>query len=88
MNYTLNYFSKELQLGNQQLFNKLFSDYYVNLCRFAYTFLKDADTSEEVVQEVFINLWEQREKLSISTSIRSFLYTSVRNRALNHIRST
>ncbi|WP_320052883.1 RNA polymerase sigma-70 factor [uncultured Acetobacteroides sp.] len=88
MNDTLNHFCRELQHGNQRLFNQLFADYYVNLCRFAYTYLKDNDTSEEIVQEVFINLWEQRDRLTINTSIRSFLYTSVKNRALNHIRNS
>jgi RNA polymerase sigma-70 factor, Bacteroides expansion family 1 len=87
MNDTLNHFCRELQRGNQRLFNQLFADYYVNLCRFAYTYLKDNDISEEIVQEVFITLWEQRATLEIYTSIRSFLYTSVKNRSLNHIRS-
>jgi RNA polymerase sigma-70 factor, ECF subfamily len=88
MNDTLNHFSKEFQRGNRQLFNQLFSDYYVNLCRFAYTYVKDADISEEIVQEMFIALWEQRDTLNITTSIRSFLYTSAKNRSLNHIRNS
>ena len=67
-------------------FNSLFSDYYVNLCRFAYTYLKNTDTSEELVQELFIKIWENRETIEITTSIRSFLYTSVKNRVLNFIR--
>lgn len=88
MNNTLNNFSQELQLGNRQIFDQLFADYYVNLCRFAYTYLRDDDTSEEIVQEVFIALWEQRETLDINTSLRSFLYTSVKNRSLNYIRNS
>lgn len=88
MNDTLNHFSQELQRGNKQLFNQLFTDYYVNLCRFAYTYVKDNDISEEIVQEVFIALWEQRAAFSINTSVRSFLYTSVKNRSLNHIRNS
>lgn len=88
MNDTLHHFSRDLQRGNLHIFNQLFADYYVNLCRFAYTYLKDNDTSEEIVQEVFIALWEQRTTFSISTSIRSFLYTSVKNRSLNHIRNS
>lgn len=87
MNDTLHHFSQDFQRGNRQLFNQLFSDYYVNLCRFAYTYLKDNDDSEEIVQEVFITLWENRAKLVINTSIRSFLYTSVKNRSLNFIRN-
>lgn len=88
MSKSLNQFTQDLKKGNRQLFNQLFSDYYVNLCRFAYTYLKDDGISEEIVQEVFIALWEQRETLDISTSIRSFLYTSVKNRSLNYIRNS
>jgi len=87
MKDTLNHFGKEFQYGNRKFFNQLFLDYYVNLCRFSYTYLKDNDISEEIVQEVFINLWEQRDSIDINTSIRSFLYTSVKNRSLNHIRN-
>jgi len=67
-------------------YNQLFHDYYVDLCRFAFTFVKDSDASEEIVQEVFIALWEKRHSLEISHSIRSFLYTSVKNKALNYVR--
>jgi RNA polymerase sigma-70 factor, ECF subfamily len=81
------HFGREFQNNNRQLFNQLFSDYYVNLCRFAYTYLKDDDISEEIVQEVFIALWEHRTTLDINVSIRSFLYISVKNRSLNYIRS-
>lgn len=88
MNNSLNQLTQDLQRGNRQLFNQLFSDYYVNLCRFAYTYINDDDISEEIVQEVFISLWEQRESLNINTSIRSFLYTSVKNRSLNYIRNS
>jgi RNA polymerase sigma-70 factor (ECF subfamily) len=87
MTDTLNHLDNELQHGNRKLFNQLFTDYYVNLCRFSYTYLRDNDTSEEIVQEVFINLWEQRDSIDINSSIRSFLYTSVKNRSLNYIRN-
>jgi RNA polymerase sigma-70 factor, ECF subfamily len=87
MNDTLNHFGKEFQRGNRQLFNRLFSDYYVNLCRFAYTYLKDHDISEEIVQEVFITLWEQRATIDIQVSIRSLLYTAVKNKSLNYVRN-
>jgi RNA polymerase sigma-70 factor (ECF subfamily) len=83
----LNLFSNQLKEGNLELFNQFFTDYYVNLCRFAYTYVKDSDTAEEIVQEMFISIWEQRKNLSINSSVRSFLYTSVKNRALNYIRN-
>ena len=87
MNDSFNHFGQQLHQNNRQLFNQLFADYYVNLCRFAYTYVSDNDIAEEIVQEVFIALWEQRKTLNIHTSIRSFLYTSVKNKALNYIRN-
>jgi RNA polymerase sigma-70 factor (ECF subfamily) len=86
MKASLNQLYKELKSNNKEHFNQLFSDYYVNLCRFAYTYVKDSAIAEEIVQEVFISIWEKRQELVISSSIRSFLYTSVKNKALNHIR--
>ena len=87
MDNNLNLFSRQLQEGNREMFNQFFTDYYVNLCRFAYTYVKDNDTAEEIVQEIFISIWEQRKTFQINTSIRSFLYTSVKNRSLNYIRN-
>ena len=87
MNRTLNQVTEKLKNIDKEYFNQLFTDYYVNLCRFAYTYVRDTDISEEIVQELFISLWEKHETLSISSSIRSFLYTSVKNKALNYIRN-
>lgn len=86
MKDTLNYLWDKFQHNDPQSFDKLFTDYYVNLCRFAYTYVKDEDLSEEIVQEIFIGLWEQRSTLKIKTNIRSLLYTSVKNRSLNYLR--
>jgi RNA polymerase sigma-70 factor (ECF subfamily) len=49
--------------------------------------LKDEDASEEVVQDLFIFLWENRTNIDIKSSLRAFLYTSVKNRSLNYIRN-
>ncbi|MFW5707749.1 MAG: RNA polymerase sigma-70 factor [Bacteroidota bacterium] len=65
---------------------ELFDLYYNNLCRFASGYLSDPDTAEEIVQQVFINLWNQREKIDPEKQIKSYLFTSVKNRCLNHIR--
>jgi RNA polymerase sigma-70 factor, ECF subfamily len=84
---SLNILGKQLQEGNSKLYDQLFTDYYVNLCRFAFTYLNDADAAEEIVQDLFISVWENRLTLNISSSVRSFLYTSVKNRALNYLRN-
>jgi RNA polymerase sigma-70 factor, ECF subfamily len=86
-NSSADQFYKELKNNNKEQFNQLFTDFYVNLCRFAYTYVKDNDIAEEIVQEIFISLWEKRQSIVITTSVRSFLYTSIKNKALNYIRN-
>jgi RNA polymerase sigma-70 factor, ECF subfamily len=76
-----------LQLGNKSTFDFLFKSYYSGLCSYAYTYLKSADISEEIVQEVFVRLWEKHQKILIHTSIRAYLYQSVFNGCMNYIKS-
>ena len=73
------------EFENIQDFELLFKEHYKNLCAYAYLFLKDADTSEDTVQEVFLKLWKNKEKISIETSLKSYLFRSVRNSCLNVI---
>ncbi len=67
-------------------FENLFKEYFEPLCRYALNFVSDNDTSKEIVQDVFINLWNKRETLDTTKPIKSYLYTSIRNRCLNYIR--
>ena len=76
---------EQMQAGNEKAFDKLFLKYYNSLCRFAYIYLKDEFASEEIIQELFINIWEQRDILKIQTSLISYLYTAAKNRALNYL---
>jgi len=64
----------------------VFRDYYKPLVRYGNTFLKDSDDAEDIVQQVFVSLWEKRDQLDIQTSIRAVLYKSVQNACLNKIK--
>lgn len=64
----------------------VFRDYYKPLVRYGTTFLKDSDEAEDIVQQVFVSLWEKRTQLDIHTSIRAVLYKSVQNACLNKIK--
>ncbi len=66
-------------------FEKLFRDYYVPLCRYAYSIVRDANSAEEIVQEFFYSYWLNRKRLSIKLSVKSYLYRSVRNRAIRFL---
>ena len=71
---------------DQGSFEKLFREYFPPLMAFAGKILVDEDEAREVVQKVFISLWEKRSKIDVSTSLKSYLFTSVHNRSLNVIR--
>lgn len=74
-----------IDLENRQIFRKLFDDFYVPLCLFAERYLGDSGLANDTVQECFIKLWQQREDFEFLHQIKSFLYTSVKNRALNEL---
>ncbi|MEZ5082725.1 MAG: RNA polymerase sigma-70 factor [Bacteroidales bacterium] len=71
---------------NRSDFEKLFKELYSSLCHFAYGFIYDFDNAQEIAQDVFINLWQTRETIDPKKSVKSYLFTSVKNRCLNYIR--
>lgn len=86
MNYSREiYMAERLQAGDQAVFKEIFDEHYALLCHVAYRYLNDADQAEEVVQDLFVRLWEKRAGLTIETSLRSYLLRAVRNQCLNLI---
>ena len=67
-------------------FEELFRIYFTPLMAFARKILVDEDEAREVVQKVFIALWEKREEIDLTSSIKPYLFTSVHNRSLNVVR--
>lgn len=61
----------------------LFREHYRALCGFATGYLRDVAQAEDLVQDVFAKLWEERGKLQIRTAPKAYLFNAVRNRALN-----
>ncbi len=72
--------------GDKAEFEKLFKDFYAPLTLFVAGIVNDRDQAEEIVQDLFYNLWINREKIFIQTSLKSYLYQGARNRALKLIR--
>ncbi|MGS0524411.1 RNA polymerase sigma-70 factor [Zobellia nedashkovskayae] len=64
-----------------------FDKHYQELVVYANGYLFDKDSSEDIVQEVFIYIWEHASKLNIEKSLKGYLYTMVRNRCFNHLKS-
>lgn len=67
-------------------FERLFFRYYSELCAYANTYVQHAEDAEELVEDLFVWLWEHRAGWDAHTSVRQYLYSAVRNRALKHLR--
>ena len=68
------------------VFESAFKEYYIPLCLFADKYLNDMEASKDLVHDVFIDLWEKEIKVISSKSVKSFLYTVVRNNSINCLR--
>jgi RNA polymerase sigma-70 factor (ECF subfamily) len=76
---------RRIKQGDEGQFESLFRSSYVSLVRYAKTLIRDHDTAEEIVQDLFFRLWKDREKLQIESSLNGYLYRAVHNRCLHHI---
>ncbi len=72
--------------ASQKAFDALFKEQYQPLCRFAYSLLDSVELAEEVVADVFIKIWKNKENLQIQTSLKAYLMASVRNRSIDYLR--
>src|SRR5690606_10968815 len=75
-----------MRTGDQAAFKAIFLFYEKRLYSFSFRFLKDREQAEEILQEVFLNLWINREKIDSSYPLGSFLYTVTRRLTLNYLR--
>ena len=75
-----------IKRGDKGAFREVFDHYFNPLAAFGYKYVKDQYAVEDMVQEVFISFWEQGANFDHINAVKSFLYTSVRNKCLNHIK--
>jgi RNA polymerase sigma-70 factor (ECF subfamily) len=72
--------------GDKDAFALIFRSFYKDLVLFGCTFLTEKADCEDIIQGVFLHLWENRQTLEINSSLKSFLLRSVRTACLDHIR--
>lgn len=77
---------KQLNAGEVSALEYLFHQYYDDLCRYILVFTKDIAIAENIVQDLFVYIWEHRETIEIHVSFESYLYQASRYKALNHRR--
>lgn len=77
---------KKMIDGDIDSFKYFFDIYYDNLCNFVHVYLHDQVLAEEIVQDIFVYFWENREKLKINTSVKSYLFSASKFKSLNLLR--
>jgi len=76
---------ERIRQGDVEQFESLFRSSYVSLVRYAKTLIKDHDTAEEIVQDLFVRLWQDKDKIKIKSSLNGYLFRSIHNRCLHYI---
>lgn len=77
---------RNIKAGEQKTFEALFRTYFQPLSLYAASIINSQEDGEEIVQDLFFQIWEKRQQLHITSSLKSYLYRSVRNRCLNFIK--
>ena len=72
--------------NDEKAFEKIFSLFYPVLFMFAKKYIEEQHAREDIVQDIFVSLWEDRKKLTINTSLRNYLLVAVRNNCINYLR--
>lgn len=68
-------------------FDKTYKTYYPKLVRLANTYLLSISDSENLVQDIFLQLWERRDSIPYNENINAYLFTVVKNRCIDSLRS-
>lgn len=76
----------ELKCGSLEAFEKVFRSYSGGLERFAYEYVADKEEASDIVQSVFLKLWEKKEVLSEDTRLFNYLITLTKNQCINHLK--
>ena len=77
---------RQFSKGNKNAFRQVFDLYFDALCAFGYNYVLEVSAVEDLVQDAFISLWEKHRDFDNINAVKSFLYTTVRNKCLNHLK--
>ena len=73
----------KLKSGDPDSFSDIFSAYYKDMVFFAYSFTHELPVAEDIVQDTFVKLWEDHEKLNVTVSLRSILLKAIQNKCID-----
>ncbi|MFN8255031.1 MAG: RNA polymerase sigma-70 factor [Bacteroidales bacterium] len=83
--HTDDYYLQLLLDGKEEALKIIFDQYYEGLCLYAESIIRNHQVAEEIVEDIFIYLWENNTKSTIQTSVKSYLYRSVHNNCLKYL---
>lgn len=78
---------EHIRKGSKSAFEKILQRYYTTLCAFSNHIVKDKENAEDIVQELFVKMWTQRNQLENIESIKDYLFTCTRNHSLTFLRN-
>lgn len=73
-----------LEQNDKVVFDYVFNYYYSSLCAFSMQYIGNRNSVEDLVQDFFVYLWVEAPRLKIKSSLRSYLFTSIKNRCLDY----
>ncbi|MFD2554795.1 RNA polymerase sigma factor [Sphingobacterium tabacisoli] len=79
---------ERIKNGDERSFELLYDLYWEPLYIHALIMLEDEYLAKDVIQELFIQLWNKRQKLDVTQNLKSYLYTSARNAVISKIRQS
>jgi RNA polymerase sigma-70 factor (ECF subfamily) len=75
----------KIKEGDVRTFEEVFRRYYIPLCLFASGITGRKEIAEDAVQDVFYNIWKDREKIRVLHSVKNYLYGAVKNQSLRYL---
>lgn len=76
----------KIQSGDVKIFEALFREYYYSLSRFTTSIVKSSSAAEDLVQDIFLKIWENRQTWNPQGTIKTYLYRASKNQALNYLK--
>jgi len=76
----------KIKAGDKSAYEALFLEHYKNMVLYAKKFVMETEVSRDIVQDVFIYIWDKRQKLQIDKSISSYLFRAVKNACFNYLK--
>ena len=89
MDITINILhDKVTKVNDEQAFEECYRQYFVRLYRFCFSIVHQKEPAEDIVHDIFMNLWKKRAAASSIRNLEVYLYVSVKNLSLNYLRNT